>query len=1344
LFWDYPSYGPHSHTEVWRHDSNSIGDAQLIGVSSGISFVDPVGEDASYYYWARHVSLYDVYGPFNSPDGTLAETALNVEELLDVLTGAITESQLYQTLGDRINLIDGGANLVNSVSYRIAQEASARAAAIAQEASNRTAAIAVETANRITAVNNEASARSTAISNEAAARAAAISSAVTTLQSQIDELNAIDAWSSAVSYVIDDLVQHNSKLWQAVAANSNSEPTTSNANWALIGDYTSLGDAVGANSASIQQINYVNSNSTSAAAQAIAALEATVEDPVTGVTATATGLSSLTAAVNNGTTGLSATVTRVGALESTVNNPLTGVNATSSALDLVEATVNNGTTGVVATANRVSTLESSVNNPTTGLSATRATLLNDYYTKATVDSAISTSSSQLSAAINLKNRTYRQDSAPSTNLVTGDVWFDSDDGNKSYRWDGMAWVASDDTRIAGTIANLTNNYYTAAQTNSAIAGSALTLQTQIDSKNKTFRQDSAPGSSGLIAGDLWFDSDDNNKSYRWSGSAWVATDDARIASTAANLTNNYYTKSATDSAIAAATLNLVTQSGLTTALGSYATTATLTNNYYTASQTDSAISAATSTLVSNTALTNALSSYATNATLTTNYYTKTETNSAISTATSSLVSTTALNNALTSYVTNSTLTTNYYTATQTNTAISNATLNLVSNTNLTNTLNSYVTNSTLSNNYYTKTDVDTALSGQSTTLSSQINVKNRTYRQTSAPSTDLVIGDVWFDSDDSNKAYRWNGSSWIATDDTRIAGTISNLELNYYTKTSVDSAIATSALTLNSAINAKNRSYYQTSAPGASGLVQGDLWFDSDDNNKAYRWGGSSWVAIDDARISSTAASLTNNYYTKTSVDSAISAATQNLVSTTTFNNTLGSYVTNATLTSNYYTKTATDSAISSASNTLTANFNNTLTGYATTAAVQQNYFAKADGQALQGQYTVKIDLNGHVSGFGLASTVVNGTPSSAFIIRADKFAIVNPSSTANNLTNTPSADTIPFTVVTTTQTVNGVSVPPGVYVKDAYIQNGTITNAKIGNGQIDDAKIGSLNADKITAGTIDTARLAIDNVTLDSYYDSSIGRNRLRIRDLGVDTAQIKDAAIISAKVQSLNVGKLTGDVTKFLTGYSAPSGAIPATFTSYINITLPKSEHPQGHKPYIQVSVRDAAPYQVGGYLEIYAAQVGDGTTVPALGPIYPTSQQYWYDYDPELGYPELMGWTLFFNGQLDIQAGDTITNNNSEVGTVSYVLFNGSQTIVSVETYGSLGSYYTRTRAVLGNGVVGPYTLILDTYWDAYDMTSLSVFGGLTQTTRAIVFDVRVRAQWANALYIKAIDAVVMGIR
>ena len=113
----------------------------------------------------------------------------------------------------------------------------------------------------------------------------------------------------------------------------------------------------------------------------------------------------------------------------------------------------------------------------------------------------------------------------------------------------------------------------------------------------------------------------------------------------------------------------------------------------------------------------------------------------------------------------------------------------------------------------------------------------------------------------------------------------------------------------------------------------------------------------------------------------------------------------------------------------------------------------------LEAQYTVKIDNNGHVSGYGLASTVVNGIPTATFQVNANAFVITDPSATAS--------DVSPFSVI------SGVT-----YIDTAMIRNGTITTAKIGNAQITDAKIGSLSATKLTAGTIDASNINISGTS--------------------------------------------------------------------------------------------------------------------------------------------------------------------------------------------------------------------------------------------------------------------------
>lgn len=130
-----------------------------------------------------------------------------------------------------------------------------------------------------------------------------------------------------------------------------------------------------------------------------------------------------------------------------------------------------------------------------------------------------------------------------------------------------------------------------------------------------------------------------------------------------------------------------------------------------------------------------------------------------------------------------------------------------------------------------------------------------------------------------------------------------------------------------------------------------------------------------------------------------------------------------------------------------------TVGGHTTTIQTQQTSL-----NGLSAQYTVKVDNNGWVSGFGLASTTVNGVPSSAFYMRVDSFAVGSPAD---------GMGVIPFAVRTVPTVIGGVPVPIGVYIKEGLIENGSISNAKIGNLQVDDAKIVNLSVAKLLAGKL-------------------------------------------------------------------------------------------------------------------------------------------------------------------------------------------------------------------------------------------------------------------------------------
>lgn len=113
------------------------------------------------------------------------------------------------------------------------------------------------------------------------------------------------------------------------------------------------------------------------------------------------------------------------------------------------------------------------------------------------------------------------------------------------------------------------------------------------------------------------------------------------------------------------------------------------------------------------------------------------------------------------------------------------------------------------------------------------------------------------------------------------------------------------------------------------------------------------------------------------------------------------------------------------------------------TIALQQEATTRINADNdIYAKYSVKIDNNGYVSGFGLMSTANNSVPFSDFLVRADRFAIASPSGPGI----TP---TVPFIVLTTTDSKGN---RPGVYMDSVMIKN-----AAIGTAQIDDLSVNTL-----------------------------------------------------------------------------------------------------------------------------------------------------------------------------------------------------------------------------------------------------------------------------------------------
>lgn len=148
------------------------------------------------------------------------------------------------------------------------------------------------------------------------------------------------------------------------------------------------------------------------------------------------------------------------------------------------------------------------------------------------------------------------------------------------------------------------------------------------------------------------------------------------------------------------------------------------------------------------------------------------------------------------------------------------------------------------------------------------------------------------------------------------------------------------------------------------------------------------------------------------------------------------------------------------------------------TASIQTQQ-SSIDG--LSAQSVLTLDVNGYVTGVGSYNDGKKGS----FAVRADEFYIAAPNGDKS----------LGYVHYTTSQNINGVTVPPGSYINDAYIANGTITSAKIANAAITSAKIKN--------AAITTAK--IDNAAITSA----------KIGNAQVDTLQIAGEAVIVPRVQ-------------------------------------------------------------------------------------------------------------------------------------------------------------------------------------------------------------------------------------
>lgn len=159
----------------------------------------------------------------------------------------------------------------------------------------------------------------------------------------------------------------------------------------------------------------------------------------------------------------------------------------------------------------------------------------------------------------------------------------------------------------------------------------------------------------------------------------------------------------------------------------------------------------------------------------------------------------------------------------------------------------------------------------------------------------------------------------------------------------------------------------------------------------------------------------------------------------------------------------------------------------------------------LEAQYTVKVDVNGKVAGYGLATTPKNGTPESKFIVNADRFGIGAPGK----------ADVFPFTVDTRQNRVG---------VNGELVVNGKAIVDRLNAGDIHGDKItaNTLNANRLTAGSVTARELAAGSITAEKLAANAVTADKLKAGSITSDKLAVRTLSAVSSDLGDINAGNI------------------------------------------------------------------------------------------------------------------------------------------------------------------------------------------------------------------------------
>ncbi|CAM0031644.1 tail fiber protein [Vibrio phage D80] len=544
IAWDSPGYKGHAYANIYRSATDDYSQAVAISQTAANLYSDTVAVGATWYYWIRFVNKNDKEGPIQSTNGVKGTTSAAIGDILDQLKGEIdetfftpvfntrlddTDKDIQQLFGDVTNIdnkftdkfvqvedqfveFDGKFVDVNS----IIDELKEAGEIIAEAAMSAAVGVEIEsdTRRKITARIEE---KQRTIITDQIAMAEDIKTVTATVddnkaQISINNTALVELdkdTKEAVKTITERLDTQQSNIDDNKASITNQQQT-------LVSVQDSVNKNTGEIDATKQDVQAVTTR--------LDKQQSEIDDNKATITTQQQTIITIDGKVTGNADDIKDTADkvevitqRVDTLTSEVGDNKAQISQTQQTLITIDGKVTDNEKEIGDNAKSIQVVTTRIDQQQSEIDSNKATITSQSQTiikidgevqknKADVEKAI-TAASNAQATADGKIDTFFQDSHPA-NASSGDIWFDTNDGNKQYIYHNGAWIVAQDTAIGDAIL--------------AAAGAQATA----DGKIETFYQPDAPTASAK--GDLWVDTDDKNKLYRWSGSAWVDIHDQNI------------------------------------------------------------------------------------------------------------------------------------------------------------------------------------------------------------------------------------------------------------------------------------------------------------------------------------------------------------------------------------------------------------------------------------------------------------------------------------------------------------------------------------------------------------------------------------------------------------------------------------------------------------------------------------------------------------------------------------------------------------------------------------------------------------------------------------------------